>query len=252
MKDPADFIGKHIGESESNTKAILASTVGKVLVIDEAYMLASSSESASGADVYKTAVIDTLVSEVQSTTGDDRCVLLLGYRNQMENMFQTVNPGLARRFPMASAFEFEDFTNQQLEKILDLKLKSQGFNISNAARIVALEVLDRARNHPNFGNAGEVDILLDRAKDQQQKRLSSESNVDPELLEAVDFDPDFDRGSRAAQNCRDLFEGVVGCEGIVTKLEGYQLVAQKMKQLGRDPRDQIPFSFLFKGPPGKS
>lgn len=35
IKNPADFIGAFIGQSESQTKAILANTVGKVLVIDE-------------------------------------------------------------------------------------------------------------------------------------------------------------------------------------------------------------------------
>jgi hypothetical protein len=34
-KNPADFIGKALGESEQNTKSILANTVGKVLIIDE-------------------------------------------------------------------------------------------------------------------------------------------------------------------------------------------------------------------------
>lgn len=35
VKNPADFIGSALGESESKTKAILATTVGKVLIIDE-------------------------------------------------------------------------------------------------------------------------------------------------------------------------------------------------------------------------
>jgi hypothetical protein len=35
VKNPSDFIGSALGQSESQTKAILASTVGKVLVIDE-------------------------------------------------------------------------------------------------------------------------------------------------------------------------------------------------------------------------
>lgn len=35
VKNPADFIGAHLGGSEEKTKGILASTVGKVLVIDE-------------------------------------------------------------------------------------------------------------------------------------------------------------------------------------------------------------------------
>jgi hypothetical protein len=39
-------------------------------------------------DIYKTAVIDTIVAEVQSVPGEDRCVLLLGYKEKMEEMFQ--------------------------------------------------------------------------------------------------------------------------------------------------------------------
>lgn len=34
-KNPADFVGAYIGHSEQNTKKILQSTVGKVLIIDE-------------------------------------------------------------------------------------------------------------------------------------------------------------------------------------------------------------------------
>ncbi len=48
----------------------------------------SSDGSAGGSDSYKTAVIDTIVAEVQSTPGEDRCVLLLGYKNQIETMFR--------------------------------------------------------------------------------------------------------------------------------------------------------------------
>jgi hypothetical protein len=39
LKSPADFISERLGKSEAKTKKILDATVGKVLVIDEAYML---------------------------------------------------------------------------------------------------------------------------------------------------------------------------------------------------------------------
>ena len=97
-KNPSDFIGAFLGQSENQTKAILASTVGKVLIIDEAYMLYAGADSGSKpSDSYKTAVIDTIVAEIQSVPGEDRCVLLLGYKDQMQTMFQNVNPGLTRR-----------------------------------------------------------------------------------------------------------------------------------------------------------
>ena len=51
-------------------------------------MLYGGSGNNGGADQYKTAVIDTIVAEVQSVPGEDRCVLLLGYKPQIEEMFQ--------------------------------------------------------------------------------------------------------------------------------------------------------------------
>lgn len=97
IKNPADFIGSALGQSEKNTQAILATTIGKVLIIDEAYMLSGKTDGGSQPDMYKTAVVDTIVAEVQSVPGEDRCVLLLGYEDEMRAMFQNVNPGLSRR-----------------------------------------------------------------------------------------------------------------------------------------------------------
>lgn len=226
--------------------------MGKVLVIDEAYMLSGtcSPSGTSTSDPYKTAVIDTIVAEVQSVPGEDRCVLLLGYKDQMEAMFQNVNPGLSRRFPMDSAFDFEDYSEDDLKKILDLKLKQIGFNTTPEAKKVAQDCLRRARNRPHFGNAGEVDILLDKAKLQHQQRLSSRKTKNIDTLEPQDFDPEFDRAARAATNCRKLFEGVVGCEDVITRLEDYQRTAVNAEKHGMDPREQIPFNYLFRGPPG--
>ncbi|KAI9856280.1 MAG: hypothetical protein M1824_005494 [Vezdaea acicularis] len=250
-KNPADFVGNVIGQSESNTKAILAATIGKVLIIDEAYMLSGSTGGAtSNADSYKTAVIDTIVAEVQSTPGEDRCVLLLGYKDEMEKMFQNVNPGLSRRFPIDSGFLFEDFTDDQLQSVLALKLDQQGFECTDQAKVVARDMLSRARNRPHFGNAGEVDILLDKAKLRHQKRVSSGKSKSADTLEAPDFDEDFDRGERASTNIHKLFEGVIGCDSIITQLEGYQNTAARSKKIGMDPRELIPFNFLFRGPPG--
>ncbi|GAB7348917.1 hypothetical protein MBLNU459_g7605t2 [Dothideomycetes sp. NU459] len=241
-----DFVGSVLGGSEAATKGILASTVGKVLVIDEAYGLYGGKQG----DPYKTAVIDTIVAEVQSVPGDDRCVLLIGYKQQMEDMFQNVNPGLTRRFPLDSAFVFEDFTDAELHSILDFKLARQGFQVTAKAKKVALEILSRARNRPHFGNAGEVDILLNTAKVQQQKRITKTKSSMVSMFEPEDFDPDFARGDRAVTNITKLFEGTVGCEEVIAQLQGYQMTVANMRARDMDPREQIPFAFLFRGPPG--
>ncbi|KAK7426670.1 hypothetical protein QQZ08_006848 [Neonectria magnoliae] len=247
VKNPADFVGAHLGHSESQTKGILAATLGKVLVIDEAYGLYGGGSTTANPDSFKTAVIDTIVAEVQSVPGEDRCVLLLGYRDKMESMFQNVNPGLSRRFPLSSAFVFEDFDDEALGQILDLKLRKSGFRATDQGKRVALEVLRRARNRPNFGNAGEIDILLGKAKESHQKRSSAGKVKRRGTLEAIDFDAEFDRAEKGT-DVQKLFEGEVGRDKLVALLEGYQKRVKNAKFLDMDP--EIPFNFLFRGPPG--
>ncbi|KAG1856396.1 P-loop containing nucleoside triphosphate hydrolase protein [Suillus subalutaceus] len=252
VKNPSDFVGQHLGQSEQNTKAILESTVGKVLVIDEAYMLHSKNGGAH--DPYKTGVIDTMVAEIQNVPGDDRCVLLLGYKEQMEDMFKAgdVNPGFARRFAIEDAFMFEDFTEPQLEEIFQRKLNDQDLSATEKAKQVALGLLSRRKNRPNFGNGGEVENMLTFAKDRYLKRQASQpSHLSQDIVfEPEDFDPNWDRDQHAAANLAQLFEDMVGCEAVIQKLGDYQSMAQGMKASGLEMRKQIPTSFIFKGPPG--
>lgn len=115
-----------------------------------------------------------------------------------------------------------------------------------------MEVLSRARNRPNFGNAGEVENVLGQAKTRWETRQSliSDRSYDAPF-EPQDFDPQFDRQDNAASNLSKLFEDVIGCEEIVEKLGKYQQIARTMKARGLDPREQIPTNFVFKGPPGR-
>lgn len=165
----------------------------------------------------------------------------------MEAMFQNVNPGLSRRFPIASAFEFEDFDDDELQKILELKLKQSGFGATDQAKATAREVLRRARNRPNFGNAGEIDIMLNDAKSRRVRRKKKGPGA---VFEARDFDENFDRAERADTDVAMLFRDTVGNEEVVKLLQELQADVKGMKHLGIDPKENIPFNFLFKGPPG--
>lgn len=154
---------------------------------------------------------------------------------------------------MDQAFVFEDFTKEQMDKILSMKLKDQDLGISDIGRRVAVEMIERSRNRLNFGNAGEVDILLNSAKMRLQKRLCSRTDDSSKrltILDAPDFDENFDRADKTELSVRELFEGVVGFDECISKLESYQQLVRRLRKLDMDPRNEVPFNFLFRGPPG--
>lgn len=141
-----------------------------------------------------------------------------------------------------------------MREALDWKLGSQDLTATDAAKDVAIDVLARARNRPNFGNIGEVENLLGRAKTLFQKRqasLPSDKRSPIAPFEPEDFDPDYKRAENAAVNLAKLFEDVVGCEDTIKKLATFQQMAQAMKDRGMDPRESVPTNFIFKGPPGE-
>lgn len=321
VKKPTDLIDRYIGGSENNTREALASAKGSVLIIDDAHMLdpGSRKDGCSKNGDYRGAVLDTIVAEVTGAPGEDRCVILCGYEDNMKEMYANGNPGLARRFPLDTAFVFQDFDTETLGKIMDLKLTKEKLAATEKAREVALDMLSRASVRPGFGNGGEVDNLLSKAITSRTKRItktlkaklaeqsettptddalekseaqtiapegqsssedkseektdikatgvetlvgaedrsdtnSEETKAEVEFdevpIEPEDFDTDWDRHTRAIANTRALFNGFIGFDEIIGKFESYQYMAQGMRLRGIDPRPYIPFTYVFKGPPG--
>lgn len=273
-KTPADFIGQYIGESEAKTSEILESTIGKVLIIDDAHMFYQGGRGGGDdTDIYRVGCIDTIIAKIHNKPGEDRCVILLGYPDMMEEMFRKVNPGLKRRFPLEEAFRFESYDDECLNKILRLKMENEDITATEQAMEVAAEVLRRARDRPNFGNGGDVDNLLNQAKTRFRERMTAEKKVasasieasnstpdsdpsfilqlqPPMVLAPADFDPEWNRGTLASTKTQSLFAGLIGFESIIDKFQGYQLMAANLRRRGRDPRQIVPFTFIFKGPPG--
>jgi hypothetical protein len=107
------------------------------------------------------AVIDTIVAKVQGVPGDDRCVLMLGYPDQMEKMMREANPGLARRFQLQDAWHFEDYSSEDLLHIMKgTAARGYDWQLEYPVLRAGVRVLDNERRKPNFGNAGAVNNLL--------------------------------------------------------------------------------------------
>jgi hypothetical protein len=255
IKNPSDLIGKYIGWSEKATKDALEEAKGNVLVIDDAHMLYTSNAcGGNSSDVFRRGVIDTLVAEISGSPGEDRCVILAGYPDKMQDMFLNSNAGLQRRFPLEDALHFHGYNDDQLCGILFKNLDKDGIQVSEYGKKVARECLSRMRVRPGFGNGGDVNNLVVRAKLRQRERLEvagvDRFEMDGMPLEAEDFDPDYDRAAHADGHRKSLFQDFVGFDKIVTQFQGYQQMADGMRRYDIDPRPHIPWAFIFKGPPG--
>jgi len=255
VKKPNDFIGSALGQSEERTSAILNASKGCVLVIDEAYGLFSSksSTSSSGFDPYKTAVIETIVGEVHNVPGDDRIVLMLGYKKQMQEMMDGSNPGLARRFSVDNAFHFEDFSNAELVRILNSKLSKLELRADFKAQLAAGEVLKKQQCRPNFGNGGAVESLLSSAIGSMTQRLCAlppSERVAKQGLVSEDFDPSLADGSASKDSVESFFGDLIGCNAVIRQMQEYRATISMAKKRGNDPLKNLKLNFRFVGSPG--
>ena len=254
FKNATDFIGPYLGQSEERTKKIIRAAKGKVLMIDEAYMLDPyRAEFSAGADPYRQAAIDALVGEVQNSPGEDLCVIMCGYKEEIELMLQRANPGLARRFPVADAFIFEDFELPELERILELKMEKEvGCSMTPEAKKLAMEKLNIAKQQPRFGNGGEIDNLLGRAMANFRKRFNDvapppEGQSGDVCFEPEDIDPMFKEVFQVEDRIDSLFNGLTDVQDLKDCFRGLARRSTSLRSNGRNPRRFMPFHFIFKG-----
>ena len=158
-----DFIGGAVGQSQTQTSAIIKNCEGKVLLIDEAYNLDDQD--------YGSKALDTIVELVSAKPGANMAVIMAGYEKKMTKMLRDQNAGLSRRFDPASALYFHDFDNKSLGLILKRNCQKQNLTLSMNVRRAVVQELSMLRSLPHFGNAGAVESLLSEAKKRAIQRL---------------------------------------------------------------------------------
>jgi len=246
VKTPSDLIASAVGGTEEKTASTIEICKGKVLVIDEAYGLHEG--------MYGARAIDTLVSKVHNSPGEDIAVLLLGYEPEMLKMLREANPGLQRRFSPEAAFKFEDFTDAQLEELLHLAATAAGLRWSKrSVRKAALNLLVKERIKPNFGNAGSVNSLMGRVKSSVAGRGDARDIVLADLgLEEGSAGGTAETAALLAEVEKEL-AGLFKVEGL---LKHFETLTARLGQLQKDgeldpsrPSDKVG-NYIFVGNPG--
>jgi SpoVK/Ycf46/Vps4 family AAA+-type ATPase len=87
------------------------------------------------------------------------CVILAGYRNQMQDMIAT-NPGFSSRIQFT--LDFPNYARSELQQIAALMLHKHKYTVSESAMERILDITDVKRKDPNFANAREMRNILDQ------------------------------------------------------------------------------------------
>ena len=151
----AKLVGEYIGQTEQRTNAAIEAARGGVLFIDEAYTLVHKDDSR---DFGKEAINALLT--VLAEPNPDMIVILAGYENKMQDLFQ-FNPGLKDRFPLQ--FRFEDYTADELLEMAHRLLTERNFELTEAAayRLETLVQEAVAHKDEHFGNGRWIHNLVE-------------------------------------------------------------------------------------------
>ena len=183
--DRAGLVAGYVGQTATKTLDKCREALDGILFIDEAYTLAAST-GGGGHDFGKEA-IDTLLKFMEDNR-DRFIVIVAGYPNEMRRFIES-NPGLSSRFTKTVDFPFYDASD--LCEILKRMASRQHFTLPDdfaAALTPWIEARSKARD---WGNARSMRTLLEKAREAQAIRISTDANADlsriatEDLLEAT-------------------------------------------------------------------
>lgn len=158
-----DLVGQYVGHTAPKTREVLKKAMGGVLFIDEAYYLYKpENERDYGAEAIE------ILLQVMENQRDDLVVILAGYKDRIENFFQS-NPGMSSR--IAHHLDFPDYSPDELLAIAQLMLQAQHYRFSPDAEKAFQEYITRRMQMPHFANARSVRNALERARLRLANRL---------------------------------------------------------------------------------
>ncbi|MEQ0576031.1 type VII secretion system ESX-3 AAA family ATPase EccA3, partial [Mycobacterium tuberculosis] len=172
----ADLIGKHIGETEAKTNAIIDSALDGVLFLDEAYALVATGAK----NDFGLVAIDTLLARMENDR-DRLVVIIAGYRADLDKFLDT-NEGLRSRF--TRNIDFPSYTSHELVEIAH-KMAEQRDSVFEQSALHDLEALFAklaAESTPDTngisrrsldiaGNGRFVRNIVERSEEEREFRL---------------------------------------------------------------------------------
>ena len=175
--DRSGLVAGYVGQTAGKTAKVIESALGGVLFIDEAYSLNAKSENDFGNEA-----IETLLKAMEDHR-EDLVVIVAGYDGLMDQFIHS-NPGLESRFNRY--LHFDDYTVDEMLKILEMQLKKGQYTMEEAAKAAARAYIEASNTSSiSFGNARGVRNIFEKLLVEQANRLSAETEVTREKLMCI-------------------------------------------------------------------
>lgn len=165
--DRAGLVAGYVGQTATRVTEAVDAAVGGLLLIDEAYALASG-----GAQDFGREAIDTLVKLMEDRR-NELAVVVAGYPGPMQ-VFVDSNPGLRSRFPRT--IHFPDYSTDELMHIMELLADKHDYRLTTGAKRYARERIDATPRGTGFGNGRLSRNLFEEAVARQATRLVRQSD----------------------------------------------------------------------------
>ena len=178
-----ELIGQFLGETAIKTRDVLDDALGGVLFIDEAYSLGNNEKK----DFFSKECIDT-ITKFLSEHPRDILVIIAGYENELQSSFFNQNMGLDRRFPWR--FKMKNYTSIELEQILKLQIRNEGWKVSESAN-PKLKELFKINEKYFKNNGGDTENLFGCIKVEHSVRVFEKTKNEKRIITEIDIEKGF-------------------------------------------------------------
>jgi stage V sporulation protein K len=179
--DRAGLVAGYVGQTAPKTLDKCKEALDGILFIDEAYTLAAV-QGGGGHDFGKEA-IDTLLKFMEDNR-DRIVVIVAGYPNDMRRFVES-NPGLSSRF--TKTINFPPYGPADLCEILKRMAAHQHFSLPEDFQTALAPWIEQRSKAPDWGNARAMRTLLEKARESQAIRISTDAGADLSRIETEDL-----------------------------------------------------------------